>query len=63
MYITHIDPAICGIVLSSTTYTGIEGEGLATVCLQLLGETSVDISVQLDTVNGSGTATGKKNVI
>ena len=39
-------------------YSALEGDGVVTVCLQLIGQSSVDVSVQLETVAGSGTATG-----
>ena len=49
---------ICGVALTSVTYMGFEGERFATVCLQLFGETPVDITAQLVTIDGLGTATG-----
>ena len=58
----HIDDVSCGIALTSVTYMAIEGEGFASVCVQLFGQTPVDVSVQLNTVTGSGTATGTKTL-
>ena len=49
---------LCGVVLADTTFMGFEEERFATVCLQLLGETPVDVTAQLVTINGLGTATG-----
>ena len=56
--ITTPDAVGCAIALSSESYTAVEGDGVATVCLLLLGEPATDVSVLLETVPGSGTATG-----
>ena len=52
---------VCAIRLTSETFTAAEGDGAATVCVEMLGaQLFVDVSVQLETVAGVGTATGIK---
>lgn len=58
---SHIDDVICGVVLTSVTFMGFEGDRFATICLQLVSPMPVDASAQLITVNGVGTAAGMKN--
>ena len=56
-----VDEVVCFIALSSTTFSAFEDEGVVTICLDLLSrDIAVDVSVQLETVTGSGTATGIK---
>lgn len=56
-----IDDVFCGIALTSTTFTGYEGDRFATICLQLISQEPRDASAQLVTLDGVGTATGMKN--
>ena len=57
----YIDEVVCFIALSSTTFSAYEDDGVVTICLDLLSrDVAVDVSVQLETVTGSGTATGIK---
>ena len=45
----------CAIALTSETYSALEGDGVATVCVLLLGQPTIDVSVLLSTVPGSAT--------
>ena len=57
------DITFCAIRLTSQAISAVEGDGTATVCLELLAaQLSVDVSVQLETVAGVGTATGIETV-
>ena len=48
----------CAVALTSDTYSAVESDGVATVCVLLLGQPTIDVSVLLETVPGSGSATG-----
>ena len=52
------DSAPCAIAFATPTYTAVESDGVAQVCLMLFGQPDMDVSVDLETVPGSGSATG-----